>query len=288
MSPFVGSQLSASELLAAQFADVNHEALHELLVAHFQAEHGARNLVIDSHSLYHGEHECRLTHRRTGSDDDEVAVLPSVSDAVEFVEASRKSAESSLLSLSLLYEFDDLADDGVDLCEVLLHVLLRDGEEHALGFLHKVCHVDGGVEGFRLHQTGEGDELSLQGLLGDDLGVVLDVGRAGHLRIDLHQIDFAASRLQVVGALQLLDDGHDVNGLLFCIERLNGLIDKLMPVVVEALRPQQLCHKAIGALLDHECAEHPHFHVEALRLFVSILVNLWHFHYFRCARTSSS
>ena len=68
-------------------------------------------------------------------------------------------------------------NDGVDLRVVLLQVLLRDGEELSLGLLHQVIDVDGGVEGSLLDLAGERDELARQELLGDDAGVVLDVGR---------------------------------------------------------------------------------------------------------------
>ena len=204
------------------------------------------------------------------------------------MEARRQTAQSALLGLCFLDELDDLADDRVNLREVLLHVLLRDGEEHTLSFLHQVGNVDGGIEGFGLYQAGEGDELSLQRLLRDDFGVILDVGRAGYLGIDLHQIYLAARSLEVVGALQLLDDRHDVHGLLLGVERLYGLVDELVSVVVEALRLEQFCHKAVRILFHHECAQHSHFHVEALRLFVSVLVNLRHFYNLRSAGAPST
>ena len=190
--------------------------------------------------------------------------------------------------MCFLDKFDDLADDGVNLREVLLHVLLRDGEEHALGFLHQVGYIDSGIEGFRLHQTCEGDELALQRLLRDDFCMILDVSRTGDLGVNLHQIDLTACCFEIVCTFQLLDDCHDVNRLLLGVERLNSLIDELMTVVIEAFGFQQFCHKSVRILLHHKCTQHSYFHVEALWLLMSILVNLRHFHNLCCVGAPSS
>ena len=92
----------------------------------------------------------------------------------------------------------------------------------------------------------------------------------------------------VVLGFQLLYDGHDVNGLLLGVECLNGLIDELVAMIVKAFRLEQLCHKAVRILFHYECTQHSHFHVKALRLLVSVLVNLWHLDNLRRAGASSS
>ena len=69
-----------------------------------------------------------------------------------------------------------LLDDRVDLLEVLRHVLLRDLEELALGFLHEVVDIDGLVEGIGLNHRGKLYELAGEELLLKDSGVVLDMG----------------------------------------------------------------------------------------------------------------
>ena len=112
--------------------------------------------------------------------------MPSVRNLVQFLETCGQSAQSAFLGLCLLDEFINLTDNRVNLREVLLHVLLSNGEERALGFLHQVGNIDCSIKSFCLNKTGKGDELALQGLLGDYLGVIFDMGRAGNLRIDLH------------------------------------------------------------------------------------------------------
>ena len=46
--------------------------------------------------------------------------------------------------------------------------------------LHEFVYVNGLVEGFRLNVAGERYQLAGQKLLGNDVGVVLDVGRGSH------------------------------------------------------------------------------------------------------------
>ena len=88
--------------------------------------------------------------------------------------------QAVLVLRRLLDNIESILDDRVYLCIVLLHVLLRKLEEGTLGVLHQLIYVDGFVKCLRLHVTGKLYELAGQELLGNDVSMVLDVGRRGH------------------------------------------------------------------------------------------------------------
>ena len=135
---------------------------------------------------------------------------------------------------------DGLADDRVDLGVVLLHVFLRELEEAALGFLHEVVDVDGGVKGLGLDVAGEGDELSGQELLLENLGVLLDVRRRGDMRGKLDDVVRASDIVDGALTLQFVGDGKDVDGLFLHVQGLDGLEDLLVARVVEGLGTDKL------------------------------------------------
>ena len=128
--------------------------------------------------------------------------------------AGRYARQAVGVGVGGLDGLDGLINHRVDLRIILLHVLLRDLEELALGLLHQVVDVNGLVESLRLHATGEGDELSGERLLGDDVRVVLDVGRGSHTRAELGDVGWAAHLVEAAHLCQLLGNGEHIDGSL--------------------------------------------------------------------------
>ena len=108
--------------------------------------------------------------------------------------------------------------------------------------------------------------------------MVQDVGAAGNLRIDLHQIGIAARFFQETGSFQLIADSHDIHRLLLHVQCLYSLEDNLMAFIIETFWFQNLSHLSPGLLLYHQSAYHSHLHIQALRLLMSILVHTGDFH----------
>ena len=269
--PLVVGQLTTLDLLARYLADVRYQTVHQLHVAHFEREQGHGIVIVHGNVLGHGQHEGRLTHSRTGSDDDEVGVLPARGHLVQLREAALQSAQTVGTRGRLLYQLVGLGDDGVDLRVVLLHVLLRDFEELSFGLLHQVVHVERLVERFRLDVAGEGDELTRQRLLRDDAGVILDMGRRSHLAAELCQVEGAAHLFQFAPLGELFLHGEDVHRLLVDGQVGDGGVDELMAVFVERLRPQNLAYQRIGIFLYHQCAQYGLLQFGSLGLNASVV-----------------
>ena len=150
---------------------------------------------------------------------------------------------------------DGLLDDGVDLGKILSHVFLRELEKGSFGLLHKFFDIDALVEGFRLDGAGKGDELAGKKFLGQDGGVVFDVGRRGDVRTELDDVGRTTHFVEGAVAFELLGDGHDVDGLLVHVEGADGGVDLLMTRLVEGLGTEELADDGEGVFIDHEGTE---------------------------------
>src|SRR5262249_36774200 len=76
-----------AELVGVDLPAAAEHTLGELLLAHFQAEHSARQPVV-GRDVFHDVHgEGGFTHRRAGGDDDHFAVLQAVHHVVELKKA---------------------------------------------------------------------------------------------------------------------------------------------------------------------------------------------------------
>ena len=128
--PFVIGKLSAFDFLTRYLAHVGDKTVHQLYVAHFKGEQGNGIAEVHGNVLRHRKHECRLTHGRTGSYDNEVGVLPAGSHLVQFRKSALKTAQTVGTGGGFLNKVVRFGNDRIDLRIVLLHVLLRNLEEH--------------------------------------------------------------------------------------------------------------------------------------------------------------
>ena len=113
----------------------------------------------------------------------------------------------------------------------------------------------------------------------DDFGLIVDVGRGDDVLRQLGDVHHTASILQAPLRLQVLGHGDDVHRPLVHLQGLNGLVDHLMPVVVERLGREQVLHLFVRLLLHEQGAQDGSLEVELLRLFVSVGIHLWHLHH---------
>ena len=143
--------------------------------------------------------------------------------------------------------------------------------------LHQFVDVDGLVEGFRLHVAGKLYQLTGQKLLGNDVGMILDVGRRSHAARQLGNIHRTADILQVTRLRQLVGHGNDVDRLLGHRQVAYGGIDLLVAGFIETLGIEGFAHDAISVLVYHQGTQHRLLYLESLRLQVTIRVvnGLW-------------
>ena len=223
--------------------------------------------------LSHAQGEGRLSHCRAGCDDDKVWLLPSASDAVEFFETTGDSAQTVTAGGSFLEHVVSLTDDGINLGIVSLHVVLRKGEKIALSFLHEFVYILSGVKGLSLNTARIGNEFASQVFLGDDVRMILDVGRRSHEAAQLCDVERAASVFQVAVGTKLLGHGEDVYWLILNAELLDGFVDELVAVFVETFRAKELADLGISVFFNHEGTEYGLLNIWRLGLQVAQI--LW-------------
>ena len=271
--PFVIGKLSAFDFLTRYLAHVGDETVHQLYVAHFKGEQGYGIAEVHGDVLRHGEHERRLTHGRTGGYDNEVGVLPAGSHLVQFRKSALKTAQTVGTGGGFLNKVVRFGNDRIDLRIVLLHVLLRNLEELAFGFLHQVVHIERLVERLGLYVTGEGYQLARQRLLGNDTGVILDMRRGCHLAAELGDVERAAHLFQISALGKLLLHGENVHRFLIDGKVCDSGVYQLMPVFVKRFGTENFAHQRISVFLDHQCTQYGLFQFRRLRLDTPVIVD---------------
>ena len=191
--------------------------------------------MVDGNVLCHGEHEGSLTHGRTCRDNHQVGVLPARGHLVELMEAAGQSTQTVRTCSRLLQHVVRLLDDRIDLRIILFHVLLGDLKEFPFSFLHEVVHILGGIKRFRLYIAGKCNQLTSQEFLCNDAGMIFNVRRGGNLTTQLRDIEGTSYIIQLPGLLQLFGHCQNINRLLLDGKCADGLVDELVPLVIERL-----------------------------------------------------
>ena len=277
-------ELSALQFLTRYVTHVDNQSVNELHVSHFKREHSNWNAHIHCHALHHGEDECCLTHSRTGSDDDEVGGLPSVGGFVQFLIACGYAGKSIGASHRFAQFLHRLVYDWVDLCVRSALCLLRYAEEVSLCLLHQFGYVLSWVKSIAQDLACKAYELAGLILLVDDLCLILDMGAGDDVLCQLGYVHQSASLLQLALRLQILWHSYHIHRTLLNLQRLYGLVDYLMAMVVERLGSQQVRHLFVRLLFQEQSTEDGLLEIELLRLFVTKGIGLWHLNHFTLGR----
>ena len=140
--PLIAFQASAFNLLTRYLTYIHDQTVYQLNVTHFKREQGNRHIMVHRHILRHRKYKRRLTHRRTGSDNDQVRILPPRSDLIQRIETGTRTAQTFFLVCRFLQHIHRILDNRIDLGHVFLYVPLRNLKQFTFGLLHQVFHVD--------------------------------------------------------------------------------------------------------------------------------------------------
>ena len=265
MPPLLGRQTAALDVGTAEARLGHDESHHQLHGRHLQREEGYGSFVIDGHVARHRQHECRLSHRGTRRNDDQIGGLPSQRHAVDGHESRRHAVEGARILARLLDLRQSLGQNILGILHRTLDMPLRDLEYLALGKTYQIRHILILVVGAALDLRGRAYQLALDIFLGYDLGMELDVGRRPDLLRQLREICRPAHLLELLAGLQAFGYGIEVYGLEFGRERLDGLVYESVLLGVEGVGRDILLHGDDAVLLQHERSEHRLLKLHGLR-----------------------
>ena len=268
--PFIRRQLSIQDLGTLDLTRIRDQAVHQLHIRHLQREESQRNAVISSDVLSHRQGEGGLTHCRTSRHNHKVAGLPSGGDVVELVIARAHTREAVFVGSSCLDALNGLRDDGINLRVILLHIPLTQLKERVFSLLHQFVDVVGLIKGLRLDDAGEGDELTGQELLGDDVGVILDIGGGCHTGTEVGHITRTSHFLQLAILRQTLGNRQDIYGFLLDREIADGGVDHLVAGLIETLGIKDFADDGVGVLINHQGSQHSLLHLQRLGLKMTV------------------
>ena len=153
------------------------ETLHELLAAHFQAEHRDGQLLVDRHVLGDIHSQRRLSHAGPRRDHDHLGFVQPVGHPIQLGKPRRDSSDAAAPLVELLDRFDrfhDLVLHGEDLA---FETVFADRKNFLFYFVEQVVHF---VLFFERAPDALGagcDDLTKDVFVADDFEVVGDVRR---------------------------------------------------------------------------------------------------------------
>ena len=240
-------------------------AQEQLLFRHFQAEHAHRLPGLDAAVERHVQHEAGLPHRRARGDDHQVGFLESRRHLVEIDEAARHAGDQPLVLLELLDHRVAGIDELAELDEAGAQPVLGDLEDRPLGFVEQGVGVLLGLVRTRQDVGGRLDQPPHRRFFLDDLGVVLDVGRARHAVGEGADVGRPADFFNLVRSRQLVLDGDEIHRLAAVGERHHLLEDAAVRIAEEVLGVDDLGGLVEDLVVDENRAEHALLGLEVVR-----------------------
>ena len=106
--------------------------------------------------------------------------------------------------MQIVQALKTVGQDGFQADDGLFDVLLADGEQPAFGLLYQLFERFGFVLAQHRHIAAGDDQAAAEGLLGDNIGVLLHVRRRWDVVGQLRQVGWTANHVQEAGATQLV------------------------------------------------------------------------------------
>ena len=212
----VVAQLAAPQALRVHQPFGAEQALHQLVLGHFEREDADADVVLDGGVLDHVQNQRGLSHRRAGGHDDQVGALEARGQPVQVHESARDPGHGAGSALELLDALHRGPDQLLQPDELLRAPELRHLED---AVLRVVQHIAGHAAAFiRFLDDGGGgfDQPPQQRLVAYDAPVVLDVGGGRHDVDEGADVLHAADPIEVAALDQLVaqrDRIHDVAAL---------------------------------------------------------------------------
>ena len=132
-------------------------------------------------------------------------------------------------------------------------------EDDLLGAVHDFVDVLAFVIGQFGHLAGGGDEAAQHCGALDDAGVVVHVDRSRRGGDQVGDVGGAADFFEMAVALQFVDQGDEVDGLVAFVQAEDGLVDQRVARPVEVGAAQEVGHLDDGVRVDEQRADHGAF-----------------------------
>ena len=172
------------------------------------------------------------------------------------MEARRNTGYRAVVLRGLVHARESFFDDGVYLRDVAFLAALADLEDPGLRFLHQLLYILRLVKSLLFDLCGHGDEVAGGRFLRDDLCVIAKVCRRSYTTRQFGYIDHTAGFIQRAETAEFLTYRQRVNRLVFRSQLADSLKDHAVLVLIEYLRTQQICYRAVRIFLYHQRTEH--------------------------------
>ncbi len=200
--------------------------------------------------------ERRLTDRRAGRDDDEVAWLEARRQGVEVGKARADARDLAAMRVEVVQSVVCVVQERLERAEAGIDALLADREE--LSFRP----VDGLLDLRRIFVTDAGDtagcadQVPKHGLALHDPRVLRGVDGGRRLVAEAREVRTTAHRLEILAPLERFGDRDDVDRFATFEQVEDGGVDAPVRLTVEVLRSKELGDFDDGIAVDEDGTEH--------------------------------
>ena len=254
--PLVIMHLAETQAMAVDAGFHGEEPLHELLVAHLQAEDADARAVALGSVLRHVERQARLAHGRPRRQDDEVALLQPAQQSVEKGEAGGHAHERVLIARQKVDVVDHVAHDGADGHEVAVDERFAHAEDQRLGLVDNRVDLLAVVVGDLGDLPRRRNQPPAQRRPLDDVRVMVDIHGRGRAADEVGDIRRPAHFLQAIAALQFVDDRHVVERFVALVQGQHRLVEPGVALAEEILGAQKVGDLDDRVRVDQQRAEH--------------------------------
>ena len=257
-------RLAGADQVGVDLGLAADEPLHQRLLAHLQGED--HHPPLGEHRRVAGdvEGERRLSDRRPGRQDDQLAGLEALRHRIQPAVVGGHAVDDLPALGSALHQLPGLGEHLGDVADLQAPPGVGDGEDPPLRGVEDVVGPLTGVEAELGHLPGRGDETAAHRVVHDDLGVVRHRGGGGHLLAQLGQVLDPPTPCQAAIPLQLHLEGEDVDWLTAIGERQRGPEDVAVALRVEVAGVQEVAHRQDGVGVDQQAAEHRLLGIEVM------------------------
>ena len=261
--PILIAQLANAQALRIDIGFGAEHTLHQLLLAHFQAEERycfrcAANLFsgTDRHILHHIERKSSFTHRRAGRQNDKITAMQTGGQVIQILKACRQTGKTIFIAHQRFDALERIKHDLIDRREISRFFPVGDFQYLTFGTVDDIFHIITGLIAHGSDLRRYGNQLPQDRFFLDDAGMIRYVGRRRHGIGQRGNISDAAHILQLTVALQDLRYRDHIHSFVFIIKLQHSVENNAVRLTVKISIPQDLHDLGDSLFFDQHRAQH--------------------------------
>ena len=235
---------------------VAHDSLRQLMSRHLQGKEADWYLLAVHPRLQRQmQRKRRLSHARSGGQDDQVRALQATRQLVQLADAGGHAAEQPAMLHPEHQLVVELVQNLAQRLEIAGSHLVGDPEDQAFGVIQHSVRVGAGAIGFSHHLPSRLDDSAQDAGPPHDGGVVLHVERRGHRVNQVCDIRWTACEVQALGPSEFIRYRHGVRAFVARGDIADRVKDGAVLLAIEVVGLDLTADGAHGIGVDQQASQ---------------------------------